>query len=205
MTIFWISYAVLWVVVAVQGFAFLEAIRHIGLLRERLGPYQGAGIVPSKIDMGSPLPELTALTAAGDEAAWADYLHAPLGLVLFLSPHCVTCRDVAEGLPALAGELDGEASVVTIIEGPAEEVRAFVRETELPPRLVAIDEAGATSKRLGMQWTPAALSIRGGDTLGTAAVVNDIYQVDSFVSEELAKTKDDLARSTTSSSRGVPR
>jgi hypothetical protein len=46
MTIFWISYGVLWVVLAIQGFAFLETIRQIGLLRKQVGPYQGASLVP---------------------------------------------------------------------------------------------------------------------------------------------------------------
>ena len=187
MTIFWISYGALWLVVAVQGFAFLEAIRHIGLLRERVGPYQGARLAPGKVDMGLPLPELTAV-AAGEprNAVWSDYLQAPLGMVLFLSTRCGTCRSVADGLGALAREYDGEASLVAVVQGPTAEVEAFVSEAGLPPNLVAIDETGATSKRLDIEWTPAALSIRG-DTLGTVAAVSDIYQVDAFVSEELAK------------------
>lgn len=198
MNVFWVSYGVLWLVVAVQGFAFLEVIRHVGLLREQVGPYQGAALVPSKVDIGSPLQELTAVAADEPrEAAWSDYLRAPLGLVLFLSTRCATCRDVAGGLGALARELGDEASVVAIVEGPSEEARAFVSDTGLPPDLVAIDETGATSKRLDIPWTPAVLSIRGGDTLGTAAVVNDIYQVDSFASEELAKATDDPASETT--------
>jgi thiol-disulfide isomerase/thioredoxin len=186
-TIFWVSYGALWLVVAVQGFAFLEAIRHIGLLREQVGPYEGARLVPGKIEMGLPLPELTAVAADEPrDAAWGDYLQAPLGMVLFLSTRCGTCRSVADGLGALAREYDGEASLVAVVQGPVEEVEAFVSATGLPPDLVAIDEAGETSKRLDIRWTPAALSIRG-DMLGTAAAVSDIYQVDAFVSEELAK------------------
>src|SRR5437667_6493 len=87
----------------------------------------------------------------------------------------------------LAPPPGGESSVAAVVEGPAHEVEPFGSETGLPPDLVAIDETGATSKRLDIRWTPAALSVRGGDTLGTAAVVNDVYQVDSFVSDELAK------------------
>jgi thiol-disulfide isomerase/thioredoxin len=197
MTVFWVSYGVLWLVLAVQGFAFLEVIRQIGLLRQQVGPYQGAALVPTKIDMGDPLPELTAITAEDQRAAsWSDYIRAPVGMVLFLSTHCLTCRDIAEGAGPLARELGDEASIVAVVEGQREEALAFARDAGLPASLVAIDEAGATAKGLGIQWSPAALSIREHDTLGTAALVNDIYQVDSFVSEELAKRNGDLAGST---------
>jgi thiol-disulfide isomerase/thioredoxin len=197
MTIFWVSYGVLWLVLAVQSFAFLEVIRQIGLLRKQVGPYQGAALVPTKIDMGDPLPELTAITAEDQRAAsWSDYIRAPVALVLFLSTHCLTCRDLAEGAGPLARELGDEASIVAVVEGQREEALAFVRDAGLPTSLVAIDEAGATAKGLGIEWSPAALSIRDRDTLGTAALVNDIYQVDSFVSEELARRSGDLAGST---------
>jgi thiol-disulfide isomerase/thioredoxin len=197
MTVFWVSYGVLWLVLAVQGFAFLEVIRQIGLLRKQVGPYQGAALVPTKIDMGDPLPELTAITAAdGRPAAWSDYIRTSVGMVLFLSTHCLTCRDIAEGAGPLARELGEEASIVAVVEGRREEALEFARDAGLPASLVAIDEAGATAKGLGIQWSPAALSIRDHGTLGTAALVNDIYQVDSFVSEELARRNGDLAGST---------
>jgi thiol-disulfide isomerase/thioredoxin len=197
MTVFWVSYGVLWLVLGVQGFAFLEVIRQIGLLRKQIGPYQGAALVPTKIDMGDPLPELTAITAEDQRtASWSDYIGAPVAMVLFLSTHCLTCRDIAEGAGPLAREVGDEASIVAVVEGEREEVLAFARETGLPANLVAIDEAGVTAKGLGIEWSPAALSIREHDTLGTAALVNDIYQVDSFLSEELARRSADLAGST---------
>lgn len=196
-TVFWVSYGVLWLVLAVQGFAFLEVIRQIGLLRKQVGPYQGAALVPTKIDMGDPLPELTAITAEdGRPASWSDYIRGPVGMVLFLSTHCLTCRDIAEGAGPLARELGDEASIVAVVEGQREEALAFARDAGLPASLVAIDEAGSTAKGLGIQWQPAALSVRDHDTLGTAALVNDIYQVDSFVSEELSRRSADLAGST---------
>lgn len=190
MTIFWISYGVLWVVLAVQSFAFLETIRQIGLLRKQIGPYQGASLVPTKIDMGAPVEDLSAVDASAERpVTWDDFLGGEkLGLVLFLSTHCATCRDIAEDVAALARELEGDAEVVAVVEGPADEAQRFVAESGLPDELVAIDERGMTSKALGIQWTPAALTIRGA-RLGSAAVVNDIYQVDAFVSEELAKTE----------------
>jgi thiol-disulfide isomerase/thioredoxin len=190
MTIFWISYGVLWVVLAVQSFAFLETIRQIGLLRKQIGPYQGASLVPTKIDMGAPVEDLSAVDASAERpVTWDDFLgREKLGLVLFLSTHCATCRDIAEDVAALARELEGDAEVVAIVEGPADEAQRFLAESGLPDELAAIDERATTSKALGIQWTPAALTIRRGK-LGSAAVVNDIYQVDAFVSEELAKTE----------------
>lgn len=186
----------LWAVLAIQSFAFLETIRQIGLLRKQVGPYQGASLVPTKIDMGAPVAQLAAVDVAGTRpVTWADYLRNDFGLVLFLSTHCATCRDIAEDVAALARELQGDADVIAVLEGRADEAREFVAQTRLPRELVAIDEQGATSKELGIGWTPAALTIRA-EKLGSAAVVNDIYQVDAFVTEELGKERSGLVAST---------
>ena len=179
-TLFWLSYALLWILVVVQGLAFLEIVRQLSQLRQRL-PRQGALVVEDAISTGEKLPELIA-KASGDlrQAAWQDYLHEEWGLVVFLTIHCLTCKSIAEGLPGFVANLPDNTSALTIVEGAVDEVRNFAAETRLPRELVAIDETGATAKRLGIGWNPAALLVHRGK-VGEVAIVNDIDQLDALI------------------------
>lgn len=186
MSIFWVSYAVLWIIVLIQGFAFLEILRQIGLLRRQIGPQQGAMIVSGAIDPGTPLPKLSGYAPQQDLAApeWGDYFGDALGVAVFLTTHCVTCREVAHDLNGLAHDLAPIAHVVAIIEGGSDAVKTFVTEVGLDSRLVVIDEDGETARALGVDWRPAAVTTRDG-VVAQAGIVNNVIQIDSLVQEEL--------------------
>lgn len=184
MTVFWLSYAVLWALVAIQGFAFLELLRQVGQIRRELGPKQGALIVPGAVDTGATLPELSGLGAADlRPARWDSYLGADQSLAIFLTTRCVSCRTIAEDLSGFAIDVRREAGVVVVVEGSIQEVSAFIREAGLDQHMVVIDEKGATSKRLGITWSPAAVTIKGRQ-IGDAAIVNSIDQIHALIHDK---------------------
>ncbi len=116
-TLFWISFGILWLVVLVQGFAFLEVLRQIGLIRQQLEPTQGAAVIGGAVTEGAPVPQLVGMRATdGSSANWDQYLSTEHGLVVFLTAHCATCRDVAEKLSGYSLDAPDDVSVVAVIQ-----------------------------------------------------------------------------------------
>lgn len=180
--IFWVSYAMLWIVVIVQSFAFLEVMRQIAAIRRRVGPDQGAAMFP--VETGAPLPELSGVTSDTHEPRmWADYLRSDVGVAVFMTPRCLKCRDVAAGLQALAANLRNRVDVIAVVQGRPEDVEPFISETGLPRDMTVIDEDGVTASRLGIEVTPAALTLREG-SIGVAGVVNSAHHVEVLIEQE---------------------
>lgn len=186
-TVFWISFGALWALVAIQGFAFLEVLRQLGQIRERLGPEVGALIVPGAVNTGALLPELRGLAATDlRPVTWDDYLNTEVSAVVILRANCSSCQVVARDLTGFAKEVKAEATVVALVEGTVAEVQAFIAKTQLDPRMVIIDEGGTTTRRLGVTFDPGAVIVRGR-TLGYAAIVNSVKQVHALIHEKERK------------------
>lgn len=191
--LFWSSYGLLWILVIVQGLAFLEVLRQVGLLRKQIGPMQGAGIMSGAVPTGSPLPPAYGVSSGSHSpVAWDDLITTRCGVAVFLTPTCITCREIAQDIRGFSRDVSTDVSLAVFVKGTPGEVEALVRETEMPPELVVIDEEGGTANALGIGWTPAALTIQEG-LVGAAAIVNTIYQVDALVQEQFVDNQDGKA------------
>jgi hypothetical protein len=123
-----------WVLLVVLCVVVVALARQVGTLHLRLGP-RGALEIDSEGPMlGEPVPAVDAQGADG----------APLviggpgarRLVLFSSPTCTVCREVAPALPAAAGAAD----LVPQVVHDADAERAF--DVPGTPFLVVLDELG---------------------------------------------------------------
>ncbi len=159
-------------------------LRQLGQLREQIGPRQGVLFVPGAVQTGAALPELSGVDAIKQHAAqWEDYLGDGLNLIVLLTAHCATCQFVAEHLAGLARDVEGEATVLAIVEtreGHIEEALTFIGESRLDPRMVVVDEGGKTAQRLGVGWSPAVVTA-SGRRLGEAAIINSASQLNALV------------------------
>lgn len=172
--VFWGSFAVLWVLVVIQGFAFLEVLRQLAQIRKQLGPQQGALIVPGVVKTGAELPQLTGINAGTlQTATWSEHLVKDIGVIAIFRAGCTSCWGVAKDLTALSRDLRSEASIVALVEGIVDEVQAFIDQSGLDPNMVIIDEGGLTTRRLGVTFTPGAVTVRGR-RLQQAAIVNSV-------------------------------
>lgn len=145
---FWlVSYALLWVVVALMGLLVVGLLRQVGALHLQLSQAhdgragqdteERAGVVPPLEQdgpaLGSPLPEW-----AREVAGWADEAGAePDGnatgpasraatLLMFLSPLCETCQHVVEPLNALAADPAGRVLPAAVIRADRMAYEAFL-------------------------------------------------------------------------------
>lgn len=192
--IFWVSFGLLWVIVAIQSFAFLELLRQIGQIRQQLGPRQGALVMKDAVNTGGPLPELTGLSAVDlRPARWDDYLGKDFSVVVALTTRCNSCRLIAEELTGFAGELGDAVSIAVLVEGSVDEVANFLTATRLNPRMVIIDEDGITTKAFGINWNPGAVTI-WGRKLGEAAIVNDVDQINALIEAKTGRLENAVSR-----------
>ena len=181
---FWISYVLLWTVVAVQSFALLEVMRQIAAIRRRVGSDQGAAMLP--VDTGAALPEMNGIAAAGYQTrTWSDYIAQDIGIAVFVTPNCIKCKEVAEELGTLAANLRNRVDVVAVVQGPMDLSERFIADAALPRHMTVIDEEGLTASRLGINVTPAAVTLIAG-SIGIAGIVNDARQVEALLDSDEA-------------------
>ena len=177
--VLWVSFVLLWIVVLVQSFAFIEILRQVGSIRRQLGPPQGALLVEDAVATGSPLPHVEMRRLDGQPCLLAEATGKD-AVVVQLTTTCATCRTVARDVPDFAQAVGGTIRIVVIVrDAPMDEVERFVEATGLDRASVFVDEAAAVGKATGLSWTPAAMSVRRG-RLGEAAIINDARQLETF-------------------------
>ncbi|MGH2678940.1 MAG: hypothetical protein ACRDG8_00415 [Actinomycetota bacterium] len=123
-----------WVLLVVLCVVVVALARQVGTLHLRLGPRGALEIDTEGPGLGEPLPPV--------EATGADGAPVVIGgpgarrLVLFSSPTCTVCREVAPALPAAAR---AAALLPQVVHDPDAE-----RTFEVPgtPFLLVLDETG---------------------------------------------------------------
>lgn len=178
--IFWVSFGLLWLLVAIQGFTLLEVLRQIGQIRKQIGQTQGTFIVQDAMT-GKPLPEVTGRRATDLlPANWDDYLRTDFGVIILLSTHCITCRTIAEELSRFAADVKDKVSIVVLVQGTLDEAQTFVTSTRLDRRLVILDEEGTTAQRLGVAWNPGVVTIRERK-IDQVGIINEVDQLNRLI------------------------
>jgi hypothetical protein len=123
-----------WILVVVLCVVVVALARQVGTLHLRLGPRGALEIDDEGPALGDALPVLTARAADGDLVS----IGGPGSgrLVLFSSPTCIVCREVAPGVPAAAraGGLTPQ-----VLHDPEAERALDVPGT---PFLLVLDELG---------------------------------------------------------------
>lgn len=123
-----------WILLVVLCVVVVALARQVGTLHLRLGPRGALEIDSEGPALGEALPAVEARATDGTSLV----LGGPGGrrLVLFSSPTCIVCREVAPAVPAAAGAAD---MVPQIVHDPEAE-RAF--EVPGTPFVLVLDEMG---------------------------------------------------------------
>ena len=123
-----------WVLLVVLCVVVVALARQVGTLHLRLGPRGALEIDTEGPSLGDPLPPVEARGTDGGSVVVGG--PGVRRLVLFSSPTCIICREVAPALPAAAGAAD---LIPQIVQDPDVE-----RMLEVPgtPFLLVLDETG---------------------------------------------------------------
>lgn len=153
-SVFFSSYVILWVIVIIQGFVFVELLRQVGELRFGSGRIK----IPS-VKIGTPFPNLVGHWAdTGDEDVWfRRTTQEDSALVFVLSVGCSPCLSLAHQL--------GESAInipftVILVGGSDGQATRFISATGLRPADVVIDVEKKTSTMIGIEMTPTVLVVR---------------------------------------------
>jgi len=128
------AFVVQWVLLVVLCVVVVALARQVGTLHMRLGPRGALEIDTEGPAIGEPLPAVDAVGADGGPVV----IGGPglRRLVLFSSPSCVVCREVAPAIPAAARAADLIPQVVHDTDAE--------RAVDVPgtPFLLVLDEMG---------------------------------------------------------------
>jgi hypothetical protein len=110
---FFTSYIAVWILVLFQGLIILALLRELSEQRRRLelGPLENEDRLP----VGSPAPELTGVDVRSQQLVTLQTIGPEGGAILFLTPDCNVCRNLANSLRAPA--LSDLPTVVVFCQG----------------------------------------------------------------------------------------
>lgn len=150
---FMVSYVLLWVLVIFLGTALLILYSHVGqsLLHSREGhPLQGP-------DVGKRLEPRVLTTLSGTRYTLGAPSPVPR-LVVFVSPRCVSCKQLLKALPEFVERFGPRVETVLVCRGAERDVRAF---TSGVPQgvVVSADASGDFIGAYRVLVTPYAFSI----------------------------------------------
>jgi thiol-disulfide isomerase/thioredoxin len=140
-TLFYVSYAALWILLLTLSVLVLLLYRHFGMMS--LGTLEG--VQRDGLPIGSVAPPISGVTAAGQDTAWEPKTGQPQ-LLLFAAPDCEPCATVLPHVERLARALNGGLGIAAVVPGPKDEVARFVERYRPSFPCLADDGSGAFAR-----------------------------------------------------------
>lgn len=180
----WIASVIaLWIVVLFMGLLLAGALRQLGILHMRLGDDPGALITDSGLDRGTQAPDFEARDAISGLVSRFTSLPPVARMVVFLSPNCLSCRELVPHLNEVRETRGKEFEFVTVCQGDEEGCRAFARMNRLKMP-VFLDVGGEISHAYQVALTPFAYVLDFQGRVVIRGVVNDWRQLESLLDQE---------------------
>lgn len=190
-----ISYFVLWAVVLVQAVLLLSLSRLVGRLSKRLPP-SGARMIDPGPDLGQSLPAWRGTDLLGRDLAW-EFPRERGVFLLYVSPHCSTCAQLAPAAKRFFKEIGDEAEGVWVLTIGSEQVHHdYIRKRGLDRHPVVAEESLPEELRLGGApfaiWADAEGVVRAKGMVNTrehleslrAAAAGGHDSIESYLEQE---------------------
>jgi peroxiredoxin len=150
---FFLSYGVLWLLVAFQGLVLIGLARSIYRLQPRI---DGSLIASSNGPLrGEEAPHFNARDIRGSEIRSEEFVGRRTAL-LFVSPSCRSCTATLEEIDALAWKADGH--VLAVCRGDRHGCHELVERYELDLPFI-VDDDYRISEAFGISAVPTAVLI----------------------------------------------
>jgi methylamine dehydrogenase accessory protein MauD len=174
---FWISYAVLWLMVIGIGAILLGVLRTVYW---QGGPSDAADVLGPHV-----APAFRVADLDGNQFSNAD-IAGQLTALLFASPNCTSCMTTLEQLNALSSKVKG--NVVVVCQGSREDCALLGQRHHLTQQIV-VDEDAEMGRLFKISGTPTAVIL---DELGRIISVGHPMETEEL--EELIQSADPTAR-----------
>ena len=179
------SYIVLWILVIVLGVLLLSLARQVGTLHLRLGPRGALELDEEGPSLGEAVPPAIGTDGNGNPVAIGG--PGSPQFLLFVSPGCPICRDVAPSLPVVARVGSLAAHVISDSEEPeAAHVYASLG------RGLSVVVGPEIAKSYRVPGTPYAVILDGLGVVRAKGTVNNLEQMEGLVDTAHARLHDAL-------------
>ena len=179
------SYIVLWILVIVLGVLLLSLARQVGTLHLRLGPRGALELDEEGPSLGEAVPPVIGTDGNGNPVAIGG--PGSPQFLLFVSPGCPICRDVAPSLPVVARVGSLAAHVISDSEEPeAAHVYASLG------RGLSVVVGPEIAKSYRVPGTPYAVILDGLGVVRAKGTVNNLEQMEGLVDTAHARLHDAL-------------
>jgi methylamine dehydrogenase accessory protein MauD len=186
MTGIWLaSYIVLWILVIVLLILVLTMARLLGLVYRRFPPYGARGAADGTA-IGAKIPPYKGLSIDGREVQIPNPINKGPGVVIFVSPSCGACAELAPAIRSIWRSDRKEVDIVlAATAGDAETARSFVDENGLAgiPYVVAPEWAAANN----VTGTPYVLGFDGESVVRAKGVANHLEHLDGLLEHLLGE------------------
>lgn len=136
-TIFYVSYAAMWLLLIIVSILVLLIYRHFGLVA--LGTVEG--VQRDGLGVGEMAPTVKGVTAQGKSVEWVPepgYSY----LLAFVSPACEPCAKILPSILQFAAS-NSEAKVILIVDGPQERIVRLIERFHPPSSVLCLAEKGS--------------------------------------------------------------
>lgn len=182
MTGFWLaSYIALWVVIGLLAFVVMGLLRQFGLLQMRMGIEPGVLITGEGLERGVEAPEFEALDVVSTRVFRSSELRGRRAVLVFLTPTCGECREVAKQLSDVANQWR-EIQFLGVCYGSEQACEELAAQSSLRVPLLR-DLENSISSAYGVRSTPFAYLIDEEGRILMRGVVNTWPQLQALIEE----------------------
>jgi methylamine dehydrogenase accessory protein MauD len=184
MSLWTVSLIALWIVMIVFGFLLAGALRQLGLILLRLGDDPGALITESGLDRGTAAPNFVALNAETElEQTYSAVENKHHRLLIFITPSCLSCRELIPGINEVMDTRQDEFDVVVVCRGDVTSCREFARRQRLKAQML-VDTDGHVHESYEVEVTPFAYVLDDEQRVLIRGVANDWRHLESLLEQE---------------------
>ncbi|HET9014991.1 MAG TPA: redoxin domain-containing protein [Thermomicrobiaceae bacterium] len=181
---FWLgSYIALWVIIVMLSVIVMGLLRQLGLIQLRLGPEPGVLLTREGLERGTQAPDFEATNLNSNEPMRLGSLRGQRTVLVFVSPTCFSCRQLAPHLNEVRRNQEGHTHIVTICYGSQDTCSEFRAAYRLETPLL-LDATNAIGKSYNVNMTPFAYLIDENGVVRIRGVVNSWPQLEALIDEE---------------------
>jgi methylamine dehydrogenase accessory protein MauD len=152
------TYLALWGLVIFQSLVLLGLVRQSAETRRKLADLSAGGSTGGRLELGTKAPSFTAIEARSGRTVRHRDLAGRRSILLFLSPSCRNCEQLAAGIHGIYHKAEGHLYLVC--QSSREECLAFLKAQDVRMDLpLLLDPEREIGNRFRIFGVPAAVML----------------------------------------------
>lgn len=153
-TIFYVSFAAMWVLVIFHSLVLLELVRQQAIWHAQQGPSPAE--ISDLLETGTSAPEINAPDVYTGTLVSSAVWRGSRTVLVFVSPTCTACELVADELQRFSRPL--HVRLILICHGNADTCKMFAN-SRFPGKLTLLDSDNSIAQQFRVRGTPTAVII----------------------------------------------